>query len=57
MGLTPTLSRETARFSGGATDARSLRRLLRALEGILILVAIAGAVCMIVGADLIANEL
>lgn len=34
MGLTPTMARETARFNGGATDALSLRRLLRAMEGI-----------------------
>ena len=34
MGLTPTMARETARFRGGATDALSLRRLLRALEGV-----------------------
>jgi len=34
MGLTPTMSRETARYNGGATDALSYRRLVRALEGI-----------------------
>ena len=32
MGLTPTMARETARFRGGATDALSYRRLVRALE-------------------------
>lgn len=39
IGLTPTMARETARFQGGATDALSLRRLLRTLEGIFIGVA------------------
>jgi len=56
MGLTPTLSRETARYRGGATDAQSLRRLLRVLEGIFILVAIVGAAGMIFSAGFIASE-
>ncbi|MDO9053987.1 MAG: oligosaccharide flippase family protein [Gallionella sp.] len=56
MGLTPTLSRETARYRGGATDAQSLRRLLRVLEGIFILVAIMGAAGMILSAGFIASE-
>lgn len=42
MGLTPTMARETSRFNGGATDALSLRRLLRALEGIFFAVALIG---------------
>ncbi len=56
MGLTPTMSRETARFRGGATDALSLRRLLRALEGIFIAVAIIGAAAMIASAGIIASD-
>jgi O-antigen/teichoic acid export membrane protein len=56
MGLTPTMSRETARYRGGATDALSLRRLLRALEGVFIGVAIVGAAGMIAGADVIATK-
>src|SRR5262245_58897648 len=32
MGLTATMTRETARFLGGGTDARHMRQLLRALE-------------------------
>lgn len=56
MGLTPTLSRETARYQGGAIDALSLRRLLRALEGIFIGIAVIGAAGMIVGAGAIASE-
>ena len=33
MGLTPTMAREAARFTGGVSDASSLRHLLRAWEG------------------------
>jgi O-antigen/teichoic acid export membrane protein len=46
MGLTPTVARETARFRGGATDAISFRRLIRSLEGIFIIVAIAGCISL-----------
>lgn len=56
VGLTPTLSRETARFRGGATDVQSLRRLLRTLEGIFVLVAVVGAIGMILSAEFIAGE-
>lgn len=51
MGLTPTMARETARFNGGASDAQSLRRLLRAMEGIFFMVAAVGATAMITGAE------
>ncbi len=56
MGLTPTMARETARFRGGATDALSYRRLVRALEGIFLAVALAGGGAMLVAADYIAND-
>jgi O-antigen/teichoic acid export membrane protein len=56
VGLTPTMSRETSRYRGGATDALSLRRLLRALEGIFVAVALLGAVVIIAGADYISNR-
>lgn len=56
MGLTPTLSRETSRFSAGATDALSLRRLLRAMEGLFAGVGILGASAMVVGAEAIARS-
>ena len=56
MGLTPTMARETARFQGGGTDAVSLRRLLRALEGIFIGVAVVGAIVLIAGASSIAEH-
>jgi len=56
MGLTPTMARETARFNGGATDALSLRRLLRAMEGIFIGVAILGGASMMAASGAIASS-
>jgi O-antigen/teichoic acid export membrane protein len=56
MGLTPTMVRETARFNGGATDALSLRRLLRAMEGIFLLVALLGSAAIMAGATTIATS-
>jgi O-antigen/teichoic acid export membrane protein len=56
MGLTPTMARETARFRGGATDALSYRRLVRALEGIFILVALIGGGAMFAASTYIAND-
>ena len=46
MGLTPTVARETARFRGGATDALSYRRLLRALQLIFFVIAFLGGGAM-----------
>ena len=54
IGLTPTMARETARFNGGATDALSLRRLLRMLECVFVGVAVVGATLLAGGADIIA---
>ena len=42
MGLTPTMSRESARFHGGACTALEYRRLARALEGVFCAVAVLG---------------
>ena len=56
MGLTPTMTRETARFRGSAVGALSLRTLLRALEGIFVGVAVLGAVAMVAGSGLIAGS-
>lgn len=53
MGLGPTLARETARFRGRATDALSLRRLLRTLEGVFLAVALLGGSAMMASADAI----
>ena len=56
VGLTPTMARETARFNGGAIDATTLRRLLRALEWIFIGIALLGCITMISGSGFIANH-
>jgi O-antigen/teichoic acid export membrane protein len=55
MGLTPTMTREAARFQGGAVDAVSLRRLLRALECIFVVIVIPSAAALMVAADTIAS--
>lgn len=56
MGLSPTMSRETARFNGDTEHAFGLRRLLRALEGVFFIVALFGAGAMIATSDLIAKK-
>jgi O-antigen/teichoic acid export membrane protein len=56
MGLTPTMARETARFHGGATDALHYRRLVRALEGVFLIVALVGGGAMFLLSDVIAHE-
>lgn len=56
MGLAPTLSRQTARLSGGALDALTLRRLLRVLEVIFLAVATLGALAMWLGSDWLATS-
>jgi O-antigen/teichoic acid export membrane protein len=56
IGLAPTMSRQTARYLGGATDALSLRRLLRALEGFFIGVAIIAAIILVSSAELISTQ-
>jgi len=43
FGLTPSMSREVARFRGGAVDALSLRQLLRGFELVFGVIAIVGA--------------
>lgn len=56
MGLTPTMARETARFRGGATDALSYRRLVRALEGVFLAAALTGGIAMFAAAGYIAHD-
>lgn len=56
MGLTPTMARETALFCGGVNDALGLRRLLRALEGIFISVAVLGSTAMIAASGAVAGS-
>lgn len=56
MGLTPTIARQTARFRGGATDALSYRRLVRALEGVFLIVALVGGAAMFAASRYIAQD-
>lgn len=56
MGLTPTMARETARYRGGATDVLSYRRLVRALVGIFVIVALLGGSIMFMSSDYIAYD-
>lgn len=56
IGLTPTVARETARFNGGATNALSYRRLLRALQLIFFTVALLGGGAMFVFSGVIADR-
>ena len=56
MGITPTISRETARFRGGALTALHYRQLLRALEGIFFGIAIFGGIALVASADTIASN-
>lgn len=56
MGLTPTMARETARFHGGATDALSYRRMVRALEGLFLAIALVGGGAMFAAAGYIASN-
>lgn len=56
IGLTPTMARETALFRGGGTDAASLRRLLRALEGVFVCVGVLGAGILTFYASVIAGH-
>jgi O-antigen/teichoic acid export membrane protein len=50
------MARETARFRGGAMDAISYRRLVRALEGVFLVVAMAGGFGMFSAAGYIARD-
>jgi len=56
MGLTPTMSREMARFRGGARDILSLRRLMRAFEGIFAATALLGAAAIMAAAGPISTQ-
>lgn len=56
MGLIPTMMRETARFRGGAIDALSYRRFVRALEGVFLAVALVGGAAIFAASSFIANN-
>lgn len=56
LGLTPTVTKETTRFKGGVITALIFRRILRALQIVFILIAIAGASSIILSAQYIAQQ-
>lgn len=56
LGLAPTLSRQTARYAGGAIDGLMLRRLLRVLEAIFVAVAVSGALALSWGSGWVASH-
>lgn len=56
LGLTPTISRETARYMGGSSDSLSFRRLFRSLSIIFMLIAFAGGGILFISSNLVANR-
>ena len=56
MGLTPALAREAARYCGGVTDGLTFRRLVRALEGIFLIVAVIGGVGLFFASGPVAHQ-
>jgi O-antigen/teichoic acid export membrane protein len=56
MGMTPTLGREMARFTGGSHSNESIRDLLRSIEIIAVAVAVLIACCITLGANWIATD-
>jgi O-antigen/teichoic acid export membrane protein len=56
LGMTPTLSREMARFKGGAHTAESIRDLLRSLEVIFFSIALTYCLAIWVAADWVAHN-
>ena len=56
VGLSPTMGRETSRFSAGVIDILSLRQLLRTLEGLFVGLGLAGMIAVVWGADAITSR-
>ena len=56
MGLTPTMARETARLRGGAIDAHSYHRLLRALQMMFLAIALLGGGALFSVAGFVAHH-
>jgi len=56
MGLVPTMARETARYRAGALSAPDFRLLMRALEGVFLLVAACAGTALFLGANFIASS-
>ncbi len=55
LGLSQTVARESARYSGGDSNAVDFRRLVRALEGVFASIAIAGAILLLALAEFISG--
>lgn len=55
MGLIPTLARETARHRAGALSAPDFRLLMRALEGVFLLVAAVAGTALFLGASFVTS--
>ena len=56
MGMTPTLGREMARYTGGGHTAESIRDLLRSIELIALVIAILISVGIFLAADWMASS-
>lgn len=56
LGLGPTIARESARFKGGAIGVLEYRRLVRSLEGVFLIVALAGGTLLFILADSISSK-
>ncbi|WP_249122752.1 oligosaccharide flippase family protein [Pseudoalteromonas sp. M8] len=56
LGLTPTISRETARYKGGSMSALAFRRLQRALSMIFFSIAAIGGSVLLLSSELIASN-
>lgn len=56
LGLTPTISRETARFYGGGLSSRSFRQLFRALFSLFSIIAVCGGLILFSASGWIAAQ-
>jgi O-antigen/teichoic acid export membrane protein len=56
VGMTPTLGREMARFTGGATTAQQLRDLLRSIEALTLALVAAVALAAVISSNWIATN-
>jgi len=56
LGMTPTLSREMARFKGGALNVRSIRDLLRSMEWIATILALVAGGSVVLASPWLANH-
>jgi O-antigen/teichoic acid export membrane protein len=56
LGLTPTISRETARFQGGTLSARAFRQIFRALASLFFIIAVCGGFFLFVASSWIADR-